>query len=255
MDTLAKPGPSTTSRVGVGLCTYNRPGKALQVAKAIRNTTKDIYLVVSIDGGDVLKYDLIEMGKYCDEIILGKNEGVVKNKNRLITYLQGCDYIFLIEDDLVPIKEGWVELYIKAMQATSYHHLNFIHLLARDKMISQRVAGGINIAYYKNLGGALMIFTKKCLSLVGLFDPKYKFYGYCHCDYTRRCQLAGMYPKDFGHPHLVDIDKYLVLDVSIPSATPSALRDTYVKSNGVRYQGGSPRVAIPLHEFYAKSGS
>lgn len=114
-------------KIGIGLCTYNRLDKALQTARAIKETTQGVNLVCSIDGGDFSKYHTEEFLNLGYEVLVGSNQGVVRNKNRLINYLQNCDYIFIIEDDLTPIKFGWVEKYIKALQCTGYEHINYIH--------------------------------------------------------------------------------------------------------------------------------
>jgi len=238
-------------REGLGLCTYNRPDKALQTAKAIKETTHEVNLLCSIDGGDFSKYDLEEFIKLGYGVIVGGNQGVVRNKNRIINYLQNCDYIFVIEDDLTPIKAGWVEKYIEALQCTGYDHLNFIHEQARSpKYKETKYSDTITIEYFGYLGGTLMVMTNKCLHQVGILDPEYKFYGHGHTDYTRRCQQAKLSASsEEGYPHIKGIDDYLVMDLSIPSATDLPLRENYIKINGVRFQNGSPEICIPIKEF------
>lgn len=235
-------------KVGIGLCTYNRPDKALQTAKAIKETTQGVNLICSIDGGDFSKYNLEEFIKLGYEVIVGGNQGVVRNKNRIINYLQNCDFIFIIEDDLTPLKFGWVERYIKALQTTGYEHINYIHELARSQAPQEReYFDGITIEFHGALGGALMVMTNKCLQKIGILDPEYKFYGYGHCDFTRRCQQANEYPN--LHPHIKGIDEYLKLDIQIPSATESFEKKEYIRMNGIRFQNGSPRIHIPIKDF------
>lgn len=238
-------------KVGIGLCTYNRHDKALQTAKAIKETTQDVNLLCSIDGGDFSKYNLEEFLKMGYEVVLGGNQGVVKNKNRIISYLQNCDYIFIIEDDLTPVKAGWVEKYIEALQCTGYDHLNFIHEAARSiKYKEKKYSDSITLGYFEYLGGTLMVLTNKCIQQVGILDPEYKYYGHGHTDYTRRCQQAKLYASaEEGHPHVMGIDEYLKLDLSIPSATESTARSNFIKVNGIRFQSGSPRIHIPIKEF------
>lgn len=238
-------------KIGIGLCTYNRPDKALQTAKAIKETTQDANLICSIDGGYFSKYNIEEFTKLGYEVVIGENQGVVRNKNRIINYLQNCDYVFVIEDDLTPVKFGWVEKYIEALRCTGYDHFNFIHELAKStKLKEKRYSDSITIGYYKDLGGALMVMTNKCLHQVGLLDPEYKFYGHGHTDYTRRCQQAKLYASsEEGHPHVMCIDEYLKLDLSIPSATESTARHNYIRINGMRFSKGSPKIYIPVKDF------
>lgn len=238
-------------KIGVGLCTYNRPDKALQTARAIKETTQDVNLVCSIDGGFFTKYTIEEFTKIGYDVIIGENQGVVRNKNRLINYLQNCDFIFIIEDDLTPIKAGWIERYIEALQCTGYNHFNFIHESARATIVNEKkYSDNLTVGYFRLLGGVLMVMTNKCINQVGILDPEYKFYGHGHTDYTRRCQAAKLYASpEEGHPHIMGIDDYLKLDLSIPSATESTARDNYIKINGMRFIKGSPVVHIPVKQF------
>lgn len=238
-------------KIGIGLCTYNRPDKALQTARAIKETTQGVNLVCSIDGGDLSKYILDEYTKLGFEVIVGDNQGVVRNKNRLINYLQNCDYIFIIEDDLTPVRAGWVEIYIEALRCTGYGHINFLNGLARNHEPKKReYSDSITMEYYGNLSGQLMVMTNKCIYEVGILDPEYKFYGYGHCDYTRRCQQAKLYASpEEGHPHIMGIDEYLKLDAYNPSITDPISRSNFIKINGMRYQKGSPNICIPVREF------
>lgn len=238
-------------KIGVGLSTYNRPDMALRVIRAIRETTNGVNTVCSIDGGNIGSYNIAEMLKHCGEVIIGTNQGVVRNKNRLLNYLQNCDFIFIIEDDLIPIKNGWVEKYLEALKATGYDHMNFIHGLAQSNKCNEiKYPNDLTIEYYKDLGGALMVMTKRCINEVGIFDPDYKFYGYGHCDYTRRCQLANLYPPvKIGHPHIKGMEAYLKLDIHTSSSTDQDKKGAYIKANGTRYSSGSPMVKIPINNF------
>lgn len=237
-------------KVGIGLCTYNRPIIASRVALATRETTDNVNLVCSIDGGDIDSYDLPGLTRCCDEIIIGENKGVVQNKNRLLVYLQNCDYIFIVEDDIVPLKKGWVELYINALNNSGYGHLNYIHDLAKTHKVKDMEFQGTILDYYEDLGGALMLMSKKCIDKVGLLDPGYNFYGYGHCDYTRRCEMAGEYPPiNEGHPHIRGIDSYITLDMSLLSVTTESDKEMYLRKNGERYNSGSPQVNVPITDF------
>jgi GT2 family glycosyltransferase len=245
-----------TYKIGIGLSTYNRPDEALSIARAIRDTTENTNLICSIDGGSFLNYDLGAISSTCDDIIIGSNQGVCRNKNRLLVYLQNCDFIFLIEDDLRPLKKGWVEMYIEALNKSGYQHFNYIHTLARSLKISEKeVSDKITFEYYEDLGGALMIVTKECLNKVGILDPDYKFYGYGHCDYTRRCRLAGIYPSvEEGNPHIKGIDEYITLDYSIPQTTSALKRTEDRANNETLYRRGSPNVLVTpnqhLKDYY-----
>jgi glycosyltransferase involved in cell wall biosynthesis len=133
-----------------------------------------------------------------------ENLGVGKTKNRALKHLldQGCDHIFLMEDDIY-IKDASVfQKYIEASKATGIQHFNFSQhgimnktfdgqSLPNPRMIVKY--GDIQVPLYPHCVGAFSYFSRKCLETVGLMDEEY--YNACeHMDHTLEIIKAGMHP-------------------------------------------------------------
>ena len=197
-------------KIGIGVCSYNRPVLATQVCKDILNTidkTKyEIKTVCSVDDTNLTGYEWI---KDNFGLIYGPNGGIPVNKNRIIKYLKDCDYIFLSEDDITFTKPGWIDVYLKAMKVTKYQHFNYIVSDYR-KYITKilRYPDGVDLGVTGGyVNGVLMVMTKNCINTVGGFDLRYRKYGYEHADYTRRCLVAKLYPN--FHVHVMEASNYI----------------------------------------------
>jgi GT2 family glycosyltransferase len=197
-------------KIGIGVCSYNRPELATQVCQGILRTIDrskyEIKTICSVDDTNIKGYEWI---KDNFGLIYGPNGGIPINKNRLIKYLSDCDYIFLSEDDITYVKEGWLDVYLKAMRVTNLHHFNYIvsdyrKFIKQALQYPEGVQLGITGDY---VNGVLMVMSKKCIETVGGFDLRYKKYGYEHADYTRRCAIAKMYPK--YHVHVMAASEYI----------------------------------------------
>jgi GT2 family glycosyltransferase len=198
-------------KIGIGVCSYNRPELATQVCKDILSTVDtskyEIKTICSVDDTNLTGYDWV---KDNFGLIYGPNGGIPINKNRIIKYLSDCDVMFLSEDDITFKKEGWIDSYLKALRVTKYHHFNFIvsdyrKYIKQALQYPEDVQLGITGNY---VNGVLMVMTKHCIDTIGGFDLRYKKYGYEHADYTRRCAIAGLYPNRF-HVHVMDATNYI----------------------------------------------
>jgi GT2 family glycosyltransferase len=197
-------------KIGIGVCSYNRPEMATQVCKDILNTIDknkyEIKTICSVDDENINGYEWV---KDNFGLIYGQNGGISVNKNRLISYLSDCDFIFISEDDITFKKEGWIDIYLKAIEVSKYQHFNYIVSDYR-KHIKQALQykEGINLGITGGyVNGVLMVMSKKCIETVGGFDLRYMKYGYEHADYTRRCAIANIYPK--FHVHVMEVTDYI----------------------------------------------
>ena len=232
-------------KVGIGLITYNRPETCLRAAKAIRETSTNANYVCVIDGGDWRSYDDWIFNNYT--VIVGQNMGGLQNKNRALNYLQACDVIILIEDDLIPIKSGWVEYICNVLKETNYEHLTCV-VPANKKDIKLISLSG-EIELWPKVSGPLMVMTKKCLEKVGIGDPNYKGYGHGHTDYTRRCKKAGIYP-DHGWVNLKRFDEYFKYMGDIPATTSIEDRKKDLVHNSAYFKKDSNKIYIGFNELF-----
>jgi len=162
--------------VGVGIITCNRPDFFKKCRESIDHKWYN-YIVVVNDGEGPLKDARAPVLK------TNGGEGVGKAKNKAIKHLleKGCDYIILVEDDML-FKDNLFEQYIKAYKKTGIHHFMFAyHGPANKAGISGGVPvprkvidyGDIKISLNQHCVGAICFYTKECLEDIGLHDENY----------------------------------------------------------------------------------
>lgn len=217
--------------IGIGVCSYKRPEHATSTCRSILATiNKDAHnvtTVCSLDDTDTTGYSWISENF---KLVHGKNEGVSYNKNRLVKYLAGNDFIFIVEDDVVFLKPGWVDLYLKAHKITGWHHFNYIVSHYREYISKLTQYSDITVGDsgpYVN--GVLMVMSKKCLEVVGGFDSRYKGYGYEHVDYTNRCKKAKLHPE--YNFHVMEATSYVDW-LPMESCLSEEAKQHYIKENG-----------------------
>jgi len=106
---------------GVAICHYERPNSLSLIVEAVKETTPDGTRIVICDDGSCGT----DFGDWAEEgiiIVKGPNLGVAANKNRALWALQDCHFLAILEDDLIPKKEGWFETYEQASILTDIHH-------------------------------------------------------------------------------------------------------------------------------------
>ena len=239
-------------KIGIGVCSYNRPEMATQVCKDILNTVdKSKYEVKTICSVDDVKLDGYDWIKDNFGLIYGPNGGIPVNKNRIIKYLSDCDVMFLSEDDITFVKEGWIDAYLKALRVTRFQHFNYIvsdyrKYITKALQYPEGVQLGIT-GHYVN--GVLMVMTKKCIETVGGFDLRYKKYGYEHADYTRRCMMANMYPK--FHVHVMETSEYIDW-IHSESCISEEDKKKYIEYNSKLFNAPINKVFQPFEDTFFK---
>jgi len=222
-------------KVGVGIITCNRPDYLRNLLNTLpkEHENKIDHLVIINDGTPFTDFDL-SFGECVDNEV---NIGVGKSKNKAMQHLldQGCDYIFIIEDDTLIKDKDIFEAYIKASKITGIQHFNFgpgtpfnrrqsisnydlhnRHLLDNTSTPNPKLTieynSDIKVDLYEHVAGVFSFFTKKILQQVGLNDQRYKN-AWEHVDHTYRIIKENGHPPFWWFVDIHDSVKYL----SIPS--------------------------------------
>ena len=105
--------------IGVGIITCNRPEFFKKCRASINDKWYDHIVVVNDGSGPIFD-------AHSPVLKTDGGEGVGKAKNKAIKHLleRGCDYIILVEDDML-FKDNIFEQYIKAYKETGIHHFMF----------------------------------------------------------------------------------------------------------------------------------
>lgn len=168
-------------KIGVGIITCNRPEMFKKLYESIP-FDKIHELVIVNDGKEIEK--TVPFGHVINH---STNIGVGESKNEALRDLinSKCDFIFLIEDDMVIKNPEIFNEYIKYSKKTGIHHFLFGYHGPANKL--NNISGGephprvvvdygddIKVALNLHCVGAFCMYTRSSLNCVGLFDEEFK---------------------------------------------------------------------------------
>jgi GT2 family glycosyltransferase len=204
----------SNKKIGVGIITCNRPDYLRQLLNSLVPCEKEIdHLVIVNDGKPNTEFDLSQ-GEWIEN---DDNLGVGKSKNKALKYLldKKCDYIFLIEDDMIVLDSSVFKQYIEASSVSGIQHFNYgpgspfnrkqtiqdfdlhnRHLLKQDTEPNPKLILDYKvckIALYEHTVAMFSFYTKKVLEQVGLLDENY-YNAWEHVDHTYCIIKAGYHP-------------------------------------------------------------
>lgn len=193
-------------KIGIGITTYNRPEYFNKTIQAVIRHVKPVvdYVVVYNDGST-------EPYRYPGGITIISelhNKGVAHAKNRLLQYLldNECDYLFLLEDDVVPQSSKCITEYIKLHHTSGSHHFNFAHHGPANKGGPILTQGDLSI--YPHCVGAYSFYTREALDKVGLLDEQF-VNAWEHVEHTARIARAGLTTPFWMFADHTDSKKFL----------------------------------------------
>jgi len=188
--------------IGIGITTYNSPTRLSSLLETLPDFIENVIIV-----NDGTPYEQsVYKGKY-DVIQHPKNKGVASAKNSALRYLmgQGCEHIFLLEDDIIIKDTSIFEKYIEASQISGIKHFNYAlqgygnAIRFDDGTINHPTPvycvdyKNIQICFYHWCSGPLMYMHRDCIDKVGYLDEN--FYNiHEHVDYTYRIIKQELHP-------------------------------------------------------------
>lgn len=185
-------------RIGLGIITCNREDL---FRKSVAALPKADTIVVVNDGRS---YPASTYPSGIDKVIQHVwNKGVGRSKNEAIHYLmkQGCDHIFLSEDDISIVDASIFDRYITASTISGIQHFNFGYHGPKNKSadgtpaprFKRQYQNGVELVFNQHLTGAFSYYSREILEKVGYMDPLF-INAYDHVDHTY--QII----KEDGHP-------------------------------------------------------
>ena len=164
-------------KIGVAIITCNRTAMFNKCLNSIPFHKIDEFVVVN-DGNDVTQEAPVHL-------IKTNSKGVGAAKNAAMKYLleKNCDYLFIIEDDMLIKRDDIFDAYIAASKATGIQHMMFAyHGPANKNNISGgppcprtniEYPSGVIISLNQHCVGAFCMYTSEALKEVGLFDTQF----------------------------------------------------------------------------------
>lgn len=209
------------NKLGVGMVTYNAEHRIKQSAPLIPKWIKHFVIV-----NDGTPYDNSSYPEQAHLIQHETNLSVGAAKNSVMQYLmdQGCEHIFIIEDDILIQNEDVFKEYIRHSVYSGIKHLNFgLHGPANKKgskgftTLDERkdsnaepnprmiipYEDNVQIALYPNSVGAFSYYHRSVLEKIGFFDPMFKN-AWEHVEHTYQAIKAGFHPPFW---YFADINK------------------------------------------------
>jgi hypothetical protein len=232
------------NKLGIGYITCNSPER---VAQTFPNIPKGIGEVVVVNSGCILPESAFEGA---DKIIQsGKQVNVAVAKNRALRHLmaEGCEHLFLIEDDVIIKDPAVFGVYLKSAEASGIWHLNYglqgamnrlqdatagvstlkeLDALKNDSTPAPRsklqYENGVKLAFYPHAIGAFQYFYRGIVKNVGYFDERYTN-AFENVDYVYRVIQKGLHPPFWWFADVDNSSEYL--DNLEDCMTNSVIRD------------------------------
>lgn len=217
-----------SSKIGVGIITYNRPDYYEKVLASIPKNEID-FLVVVNDGENIYVDP-----KDANTVIHNKQQlGVAKSKNKALKELidLGCEHLFLIEDDILVKNPNVFKEYIKAANSTGIHHLCYEKVANNEKTLKyvHEQPDGVKIGFYHNPQGAFMYVNANLIKKLGYFDENYTN-AFEHIDFAYNLIDKKVAPPFWYFPDLYKSEDYLT-DIEGSSENSSITNKEKYKDN------------------------
>jgi len=178
--------------------------------------------------------------EYFPTIFVDKERrGSSYSKNELIHkfYEDGKEYIFLFDDDCIPVIDGWQEKIIEWSNRYDVHYLAGLDFKGID-IVS---GSGDTVVSRNPYIGAYFFMDRKCIETIGYYNEKYDRYGWEDVGYSIRAKKAGLLGHcGTGYPTPVWINMYLhsmdmYAEASIPNMTQEE-KNRLIKKNEPLFQ-------------------
>lgn len=196
---LRKSSPPLAKSVGLAVITYNRLDFLKNCTRSLDRHQwghADVRVVVD-DSSDQSGYetflrDCAQRGIHV--IRLPCNQGVAAAKNAALRHLleRKCQYLFLMEDDMLLISSLALRYYIDWAHRFQIHHLNF-GLHGRKNRWREMLIRHANdwLLCYPSLVGAFSFYTARAVNEVGYLDERFRN-ALEHVEHTYRIAKAGL---------------------------------------------------------------
>ncbi len=203
----------TKNSIGIGIVTYNSEERIKQSANRIPKCYKNFVIV-----NDGTPYNDSVYPENAHIIQHERNLSVGAAKNSAIKYLMdnGCEHIFILEDDLLIKDENVFDEYIRHSIISGIKHLNFglsddiknKHEGKPNPKLLIPYQDGIKISLYHDCFASLQYFRREVIEKIGYFDTQF-VNAMEHVDYTFMTIKHGFHPPMWFFADIENSQNYL----------------------------------------------
>ena len=235
-----------SNKIGLGIMTYKRPDYFKKIFSSVPKEA--VHELVVVNDGTPYDFDI-------DATLIQHetNKGIGVSKNDAMKHLleKGCEYIFLMEDDIIIKDSSVFDRYINASKETGIQHFNYsqhglMNKFANSETPNPRVKidykNDVSVELYPHCVGAFCFYTKKCLDKVGLMDENF-FNATEHLEHTYNIIKNDMHPPFWWFADIANSNKYLA---DIPWSVRTSTISSSPKHNETVLRG--------LNYFHKKHG-
>lgn len=215
---------SSLGKIGIGIVTTDRPEF---FAKCIKSMPQVDTIVIINNGQKDIDESLLE-GRNAHVIKNNTRESIGANKNQALRYLMqdGCDHLFIAEDDIEIIDPTVCEKYIETAAISGIWHLNYalsgkLNKTKENEPNPKQIItyGDKQVALYHHCVGSWSYYYAGIIRAVGYMDERYKN-ALEHVDHTYRIILESLHPPFWWFADIADSDKYIRdLDVTLEGSS------------------------------------
>ena len=136
-----------------------------------------------------------------------EHQGVGRAKNTLLRQglKSGADWLFIMEDDVVPQSPEAITGYIAAAKASGWEHLSFAHHGPANLGGPMGTDETGAVSYYPHYVGAFCLYSRRSIEACGLFDEHF-INSWDHVEHTLRLSLSGFHPMPLEKYQLLAAD-------------------------------------------------
>lgn len=231
-------------KIGIGIITCDRPDYLNVLTESLRGSGFSHAIIVNDGSSD---FDVPVAYEWVDTE--PSYSGVAKAKNLAMKHLldEGCEYIFILEDDMKILDPRIFERYIEVYKNTGIHHMMFAYHgcanMNNQYQPSPRYTyPELGMSINRHSIGALCFYTRECLLGTGLYDERY--YNACeHVDHSYEIYKQGYGLPFWNWPDIIDSYKYIEEQERPENSNSSIRKDPNFMTN----VHNSDRVFISKH--------
>lgn len=171
--------------IGIAITTHNRPVQFIKTYTEIQRHLPEGARLIVVDDASTIP---VTQANYR----FARNAGIAAAKNKCIELLQGCEHVFLFDDDTYPVKPDWWRPYVESDEPHLMYIFKDLHGGKMTLGDTSEIYRDDKIVAYTHPRGCMCYFKKVCFDKVGGMYTGFGRWGYEHPDLSNRIYNKGL---------------------------------------------------------------